>query len=454
MDNQLMDKLVSLCKRRGYVFPGSEIYGGLANTWDFGPLGVELKNNIKKFWWQTMVWQRDDVVGLDSSIIMNPKVWEASGHVSNFSDPLIDCKNCKSRFRADELMAGKYGDISMKDGKTSCPLCGGELTESRKFNMMFKTFVGPMEDSSSLIYLRPETAQGIFNNFKQVLNVSRKKIPFGIAQIGKAFRNEITPGNFIFRTLEFEQMEMEFFVKPDSDRRWYNYWVSERFDWYLKLGLKKENIRKRPHEKNELAHYAKACTDIEYSFPFASLGEDGRPWGELEGIANRTDYDLSNHMEHSGKDLNYFDEINKASFLPYVIEPSAGMDRMTLAVLIDAYHEEKDENGEIRIVLKINPKIAPIKVAILPLVKNKENIVKLSQKLYQSLRSEFMVDYDEIGSIGRRYRRQDEAGTPYCLTVDFDSLEDKAVTLRDRDTMKQERINISEINDWLRDKLK
>jgi len=445
--DNLMDKIVSLCKRRGFVFPGSEIYGGLANTWDFGPLGVELKNNLKRAWWEDMVYKRDDIVGLDSGILINPKVWQVSGHVSNFNDPLIDCKNCKTRFRADHLLEGKYGDISSKDGKPRCPLCGGELTESRKFNLMFKTYVGPVEDETNVVYLRPETAQGIFLNFKQILNSARKKTPFGIAQIGKSFRNEITPGNFIFRTLEFEQMEIEYFVKPGTDRHWYNYWITERLNWYLNLGIKKDNLRKRPHGKEELAHYAKACTDIEYNFPFSG-------WGELEGIANRTDYDLKNHMQQSGKDLNYFDETTRKEYIPYVIEPSGGADRTVLVALIDGYHEEKDEGGETRVVLKLHPRLAPVKVAILPLVKNKESLVKLARNIYDDIKHDFMADYDEVGSIGRRYRRQDEIGTPFCLTVDFDSLEDKTVTIRYRDSMKQERIKIEEITFRIRQALR
>jgi len=447
-----MDKIVSLCKRRGFIFPDSEIYGGLANTWDFGPLGVELKNNIKKAWWQKMVIERDDVVGLDSAIIINPKVWEASGHVSGFADPLVECKSCHTRFKFDDLMNGKYGEVSLKDGYPHCPLCGGELTEEKKFNLMFKTFLGPVDDKGHLAYLRPETAQGIFINFKQILSASRQKIPFGIAQIGKAFRNEITPGNFIFRTREFEQMEMEYFIKPSEDKKWYEYWQKERIKWYLALGLKKDKVRLREHTKQELAHYAKSCVDIEYQFPF--MNEEG--WGELEGIANRTDYDLKNHQNHSGKDLSYFDDDNKENYLPYVIEPSAGVERSLLAFLLDAYQEEKDETGETRLVLKLNPQLSPIKVAVFPLLKNNQELVGLAQKIYQDLKLSLnaLIDYDEVGSIGRRYRRQDEIGTPWCLTIDHQSLEDKTVTIRDRDTMKQERIKIEEIAPFITEKLK
>jgi len=446
----LMDKIISLCKRRGFIFPGSEIYGGLANTWDFGPLGVELKNNIKKQWWHYMVTKRDNVVGLDSGIILNPKVWEASGHVSNFSDPLVECKQCHARFRADDLKEGKYGEVSLKDGRPHCPLCGGELTEERKFNLMFKTYFGPVEDSAHIVYLRPETAQGIFINFKQILNSSRQKLPFGIAQIGKSFRNEITPQNFIFRTREFEQMELEFFVKPQEALKWYEYWKEERLKWYLDLGIKKENIRLREHDKSELAHYAQGCADVEYRFPF--IGKEG--WGELEGIANRTDYDLKNHQLYSQKDLTYFDEEENKNYLPYVIEPSSGVERSLLAFLLDAYHEEEDKEG-LRIVLKFDPRLAPIKLAVLPLLRNNPQLVDLAKNIYLELKRKlpYLIDYDETGSIGRRYRRQDEIGTPWCLTIDHESLEDKTVTIRDRDTMKQERIKIEEIESFVNEKL-
>jgi len=447
----LMEKIVSLCKRRGFIFPSSEIYGGLANTWDFGPLGVEMKNNVKKAWWKKIVLERKNIIGLDSAIIMNSKVWEASGHVTGFADPLVECKSCHTRFRVDDLMKGKYGEVTMKDGYPHCPLCGGELTEEKKFNLMFKTFFGPVEDKTHLVYLRPETAQGIFINFKQIATTSRQKIPFGIAQIGKVFRNEITPGNFIFRTREFEQMELEYFVKPKEDKKWYEYWQKERTKWYEDLGLKKINLRLREHAKKELAHYAKNCVDIEYQFPFSN--EDG--WGELEGIANRTDYDLKNHLEHSGKDLKYFDEETKENYLPYVIEPSAGVERSLLAFLLNAYQEEQDEKGEKRIVLKLHSQLAPIKLAIFPLLKNNKDLKNLAQEIYQKLKLKlnFPIDYDEVGSIGRRYRRQDEIGTPWGVTVDHQSLEDKTVTIRERDTMKQERIKIEEIENFLREKL-
>jgi len=439
----LLEKIISLCKRRGFVVQNSEIYGGLANSWDFGPLGVELKRNIKNIWWREMVISRDDVCGLDSAILMNPKVWEASGHVSGFTDPLVECKSCHYRFRADYLKEGKYGEAKVKDGKYFCPYCQGELTEERKFNLMFKTFLGPVEDTASIVYLRPETAQGIFVNFKYVLNVCRKKLPFGIAQIGKSFRNEITPSNFIFRIREFEQMELEYFVKPQEDEKWYHYWKEQRLNWFLKLGIKKENIRLREHQKTELAHYAKACTDIEYNFPFG--------WGELEGIANRQDYDLKNHQKYSQKDLSYYDEETKNSYFPYVIEPSLGVERSLLAFLCDSYQEEKTEK-ETRIVLKLNKLLAPIKLAVLPLVKNNEKIRNKAENLYQSLKKDlpFLIFYDEVGSIGRRYRRQDEIGTPYCLTVDNQSLEDETITIRERDSMKQFRLHIKELKDWLK----
>lgn len=447
-----IDKIVSLCKRRGFIFPSSEIYGGLSNTWDFGPLGVEMKNNIKKAWWQKIVLERDDIVGLDSAIIINPKIWEVSGHVSGFSDPLVECKNCHTRFRNDDLMAGRYGEVSMKDGFPRCPLCAGELTEEKKFNLMFKTFLGPAENQAHLVYLRPETAQGIFVNFKQILAASRQKIPFGIAQIGKAFRNEITPGNFIFRTREFEQMELEYFAKPQEDKKWYEFWQQERIKWYQDLGIDKNNIRLREHAKEELAHYAKSCADLEYKFSFT--GDDD--WNELEGIANRSDYDLKNHLGHSGKDLKYFDSETKESYLPYIIEPSAGVERSMLAFLLDAYYEERDEKGEQRIVLRLDPRLAPVKIAIFPLLKNQKDLTELSREIYQNLKLKLnvLLDYDETGSIGRRYRRQDEIGTPWGITVDHQSLGDKTVTIRERDTMKQERIKIEEIEFCVTKKLK
>ena len=447
MPDNLMDKIVSLCKRRGFIFPDSEIYGGLANTWDFGPLGAEMKNNIKKEWWKAMVWHRDDVVGLDSAVIVNPKVWEASGHLSSFTDPLVECKQCHTRFRADYLKEGKYGPVVEKEGVFYCPLCGGELTKEKKFNLMFKTYIGPAEETANIAFLRPETAQGIFINFKKVLTSSRKKIPFGIAQIGKAFRNEITPSNFIFRTREFEQMEMEYFISPEEDKKWYDYWKEIRWKWYLNLGMKEENLRQRSHQEKELAHYAKEATDIEFKFPFG--------WSELEGIHNRTDYDLKRHQQFSNKDLSYWDEETRQKYIPYVIETSAGVERSLLAFLINAYTEEQDKNKETRIVLRLHPKIAPIKLAILPLLKNNKELVQTARDIFLKLQRQvdYLIDYDEVGSIGRRYRRQDEVGTPWCVTIDHQTLEDQTVTIRDRDTMKQERIKTEEITHWIEEKL-
>jgi len=426
-----MDKLVSLCKRRGFIFPSSEIYGGLSACYDYGPLGVELKNNVKNAWWKTVVQERDDIVGLDASILMHPQTWVASGHVEGFADPLVDCKQCRQRWRADQI----------KDGK--CPTCGGELTEPRMFNLMFKTFVGPVEDEASVVYLRPETAQGIFVNFQNVLSSTRKKLPFGIAQMGKSFRNEITTGNFIFRMREFEQMEIEYFVKPGTDEGWFKQWVEARFNWYSDLGIKKENLRLRQHGKDELAHYARDCYDIEYLFPIG--------WSELEGIANRTDFDLKQHAKYSGKDLSYFDDETKEHFIPYVIEPSAGVDRSILAFLADSYDEEKDKEG-LRVILRLHPALAPIKVAVLPLSRN-EKLLPLSKEVYDSLRSCWMVQYDDAQSIGRRYRRQDEIGTPFCVTIDFQSLEDKQVTIRERDKMRQIRVPIEVLKPTLEAKL-
>lgn len=447
MPDNLMDKIVSLCKRRGFIFPDSEIYGGLANTWDFGPLGAEMKNNIKKEWWKAMVWHRDDVVGLDSAVIVNPKVWEASGHLSSFTDPLVECKQCHTRFRADYLKEGKYGPVVEKEGVFYCPLCGGELTKEKKFNLMFKTYIGPAEETANIAFLRPETAQGIFINFKNVLTSSRKKIPFGIAQIGKAFRNEITPSNFIFRTREFEQMEMEYFISPEEDKKWYDYWKEIRWKWYLSLGMKEENLRQRPHQEKELAHYAKEATDIEFKFPFG--------WSELEGIHNRTDYDLKRHQQFSNKDLSYWDEETRQKYIPYVIETSAGVERSLLAFLINAYTEEQDKNKETRVVLRLHPKIAPIKLAVLPLLKNNKELVQTARDIFLKLQRQvdYLIDYDEVGSIGRRYRRQDEVGTPWCVTIDHQTLEDQTVTIRDRDTMKQERIKTEEITHWVEEKL-
>jgi len=426
-----MDKLVSLCKRRGFIFPSSEIYGGMGACYDYGPLGVELKNNVKKAWWKAVVQQRDDMVGLDASILMHPQVWVASGHVEGFADPLVDCKQCKQRWRADHI----------KDGK--CPACGGELTESRMFNLMFKTCVGPVEDEASVAYLRPETAQGIFVNFQNVLNSTRKKLPFGIAQMGKSFRNEITTGNFIFRMREFEQMEIEYFVRPGTDEQWFKHWVEERFNWYTNLGIKKDNLRLRQHAKDELAHYARACYDIEYLFPIG--------WSEIEGIANRTDFDLKQHAKFSGKDLSYFDEETKEHTIPYVIEPSAGVDRSVLAFLADSYDEEKDKEG-LRVILRLHYALAPIKVAVLPLSRN-EKLLPISREVYNSLRNCWMVQYDDAQSIGRRYRRQDEIGTPFCVTIDFQSLEDKQVTIRERDKMRQIRVPIEVLKSTLEAKL-
>ena len=447
----LMEKIVSLCKRRGFIFQGSEIYGGLANTWDYGPFGVELKRNIKDAWWKTNIRERMDMAGLDAAILMHPKVWEASGHIQNFSDSLVDCKKCNIRLRVDQIQ-----------GK--CPECGSQdLTEARTFNLMFKTHQGPIEDSSSLAYLRPETAQGIFVNFLNIVDVSRKKLPFGVAQIGKSFRNEITPGNITFRTREFEQMEIEYFVRPEESQKHYEYWVQERYNWYLSLGIKKENLRLRPHNMGELAHYAKACSDIEYQFPFG--------WSELEGIANRGDFDLVQHSKFSGKELSYFDTNTKEKIVPYIIEPSGGVDRAALAFLVDAYSEEKvypvrnhsqnvsNENvsngvkEETRVILKFSKELAPMKIAVLPLLKNRPEIVELAKKIYQDLRGSFACVYDDTAAIGKLYRRQDEVGTLFCLTVDVQSLEDKQVTVRDRDTMKQERISVDKLKEYFREKL-
>jgi glycyl-tRNA synthetase len=426
-----MEKLVSLCRRRGFIFPSSEIYGGLSSCWDYGPLGVELKKNIKDAWWRATVQQRDDMVGLDASILMHPKVWEASGHVEGFSDPLVECKECHKRWRSDELKGAK------------CPDCGGELTEPKLFNLMFKTFVGPVEDEASVVYLRPETAQGMFVNFENVLNTTRKRLPFGIAQIGKSFRNEVTTGNFIFRCREFEQMEIEFFVKPGTDKEWFDYWVEERLNWYMSLGIKKDNLKLREHTKEELAHYAMECYDINYLYPMG--------WAELEGIANRGDFDLVQHAKASGKNLNYYDEENKEHIVPYIIEPSAGVDRTALAILCDAYDEDVAD-GEARVLLHLHPSIAPIKVAVLPLSR-KETLAPLSKEVYDELRQCWMTSFDEAQSIGRRYRRQDEIGTPFCVTVDFESLEDKQVTIRERDSLRQIRVPIESLKNTLQAKL-
>jgi glycyl-tRNA synthetase len=432
----LMDTIVSLCKRRGFVFQASEIYGGIGNTYDYGPLGVELKRRVKDAWWTRMVTMRDDIVGLDSAIIQNPRTWETSGHVVNFTDPMVDCKKCKARFRADKL-----DDARCPERPSKKPIeCGGELTEARAFNLMFKTNVGPVEGSGSVAYLRPETAQGIFLNFKNVLESSRVKPPFGIAQIGKSFRNEITPGNFVFRTREFEQAEMEFFLPPAQNDQWYAYWVNERFQWYVDYGIDASKLRRYEHPKEKLAHYCIACTDIEYEYPFG--------WGELEGIACRTDFDLKSHSEASGKDLRYFDQETKERYFPWVVEPAAGVDRAALTFLIDAYDEEVVE-GEKRAVLHFHPEIAPITLAVLPLVK-KEGMPEKALEIDAELRrARFSTFYDESAAIGRRYRRQDEVGTPYCVTIDGDTMKDDVVTVRLRDSMQQERVKVRELAAWV-----
>jgi len=456
-----MDKIISLCKRRGFIFPGSEIYGGFANSWDYGPLGVELKNNIKQAWWKRFVHSRADMVGIDAALVMNPKVWEASNHLKNFTDPLVECKKCHNRFRADTL-----------ENPKKCPNCGGELTEARQFNMMLKTFIGPAEDSANVAYFRPETAQAMFVDFKNVLETSRKRVPFGIAQIGKAFRNEITPGNFIFRTREFEQMEIEYFIEKKTWKKSFEYWLKEMYAWMEDLGLSKKHLHDLEVPKDERAHYSERTVDIEYDFPFGKK--------ELYGIAYRTDFDLSNHQKASGEDLKYTDPMTGEKYIPHVIEPTFGVDRTVLAVLCEAYTEEKvptsvipaphpvilseakdpkdkeparPDTDDTRIVLKFPKWLAPFKVAILPLSKKPE-LSKVAYKIYEDLLKDFICEYDETQSIGKRYRRQDEIGTPYCVTVDFESLEDKAVTVRDRDTMKQERIKISELKEYLKEKMK
>lgn len=437
----LMEKIVSLCKRRGFIFPSSEIYGGIGSVYDYGHYGVLLKNNVKQLWWQANVLKREEVVGLDSAVILHPRVWQASGHVSSFTDPLVECKECHQRYRADYLFEGKYKDIKTIDGKPRCPACGGELTEEKKFNLMFKTYIGAVENTASAAYLRPETAQGIFVNFKTIMITNSQKIPFGIAQIGKAFRNEITPGNFTFRTREFEQMEIEFFVEPGTDEKWHKYWLDERIKWYQKLGIKKDKLRLRQHTKKELSHYSKDTYDVEYQFPWG--------WGELEGIANRTDFDLKEHQKYSGRDLTYFDETTKKTYIPYVIEPSAGADRATLAFLIDSYYED----GK-RIVLQLHPQLAPIKVAIFPLVANKPDLIRVAKKIYEMLRTQLVVAFDDRGNIGKRYYAQDEIGTPWCVTIDYDTLKDNAVTVRDRDTTKQERVKAEALIAYFNEKLK
>lgn len=493
-----MDAIVSLCKRRGLIFQSSEIYGGLGSTWDYGPLGVELKRNVKNAWWRSMVYERDDIEGLDAAILMHPQVWVASGHVSNFSDPLVDCKSCKRRFRQDHLppffgvrlvhaadegaeeqvVTASADDFEaavkkVKQGKEwssqpkgywtiaeapvevkpRCPDCGGELTEPRQFNLMFKTHLGPVEEAGNEVYMRPETAQGMFVNFDNVLTTMRRKLPFGICQVGKSFRNEITPGNFIFRTREFEQMEMEYFCKPGdkckpgerTDMEWWEYWKEERMNWYKRYGIRPENLRMRVHEPDELAHYAKGCVDVDYQFPIG--------WQELEGIANRTDYDLKQHMEHSGKDLSYFDQEHNERYVPYVIEPAAGADRTTLAFLCDAYKEETVEGRERR-VLTLHYSLAPIKCAVFPLLKNKPELVEKAQNLARDLKPHFYTTYDDTAAIGKLYRRQDEIGTPFCITVDVDTLTDGQVTLRDRDGMQQVRMPIEKVQEVISGRLK
>lgn len=453
-----MEKIVALAKNRGFVYPGSDIYGGLANAWDYGPLGVELKNNVKKAWWRKFIQESPYNVGVDCAILMNPQVWVASGHVGGFSDPLIDCKDCKTRHRADKLIEDWNAENNIefrvdglkneelmqyiKDKGVKCPGCGSaNFTEIRKFNLMFKTFQGVTEDSKAEIFLRPETAQGIFVNFKNVQRTTRKKIPFGIGQIGKSFRNEITPGNFTFRTREFEQMELEFFCEPGKDLEWFKYWKDFCYNWLLSLNMTKENLKLRDHEKEELSHYSNATTDIEFLFPFG--------WGELWGIADRTDFDLKQHMTHAKDDLSYFDPTTNEKYVPYCIEPSLGADRVTLAFLCDAYNEEEVSEGDVRTVLKFHPAIAPVKIAVLPLSKK---LGEEADKVYQMLTKTYNCEYDETGSIGKRYRRQDEIGTPYCITFDFDSLEDKSVTIRERDTMQQVRIKIEELGAYFENK--
>lgn len=462
MDNtqKTMDMIVNLAKGRGFVYPGSEIYGGLANAWDYGPLGVELKNNIKRAWWKKFVQENPYNVGLDSAIIMNPETWVASGHLGGFSDPLMDCRQCKTRHRADKLIedyvaqnglsdnpAAMSDDEMMsyiRDHQIACPDCGShDFTDIRKFNLMFKTFQGVTEDSSSTLYLRPETAQGIFVNFKNIQRTTRRKLPFGVGQIGKSFRNEITPGNFIFRIREFEQMELEFFCKPGTDLEWFDYWRSFCRDWLINLGMNEESLRLRDHDKDELCFYSKATTDFEFLFPFG--------WGELWGVADRTDYDLTQHAEHSGEPMEYFDPETNEKYVPYVIEPSLGADRVTLAFLCNAYDEEVDEKGDKRVVLRLHPALAPFKAAVLPLSK------KLSDKAMEiknDLAKEFMVDFDDAGSIGKRYRREDEIGTPFCITYDFESVEDGCVTVRERDSMEQVRIPITELKGYIAEKIK
>jgi glycyl-tRNA synthetase len=449
-----MDKIVAFCKRRGFVYQSSEIYGGIRSSYDYGPLGVEMKRNIKEEWWRRMVHMREDMVGLDSAIIMHPKVWEASGHTVTFNDMLVESRTSKRRYRADHLIEDATGidaeglspeqltKIIQEDDRVKDPVDGGrDFAPVRPFNLMFETYMGPVKTPENLAYLRPETAQGIFVNFKNVLQTSRVKVPFGIAQIGKSFRNEITPGNFIFRTREFEQMEMEFFVEPGTDEAWHEYWIDERWNWYTNLGLKEENLRRYEHPKEKLSHYSKRTVDLEYNY--ASVG-----WSELEGIANRTDFDLKQHAAYSGENLEYFDQATGERYVPYVIEPAVGPDRIMLAFLVDAYTEE-EVKGEERTVLKLHPRIAPTKAAVFPLSK-KEPVSTIARELYDDLKGDYRIFYDDSGSIGRRYRRQDEAGTPFCVTVDFDTIEDKQVTIRDRDTLEQERVPIAAVRERLK----
>ena len=452
-----MDAIVSLSKRRGFVYPSSEIYGGLRASWDYGPLGVELKNNIKRLWWRSMVMERDDIVGLDSSVILAREVWEASGHVTEFVDPLTECTSCHKRFRTDHLIEAyeaKHGHPPENGlAGLTCPNCGnkGTFTEPRMFSGLLRTYLGPVEDESGLAYLRPETAQGIFINYKNVLQSSRKKLPFGIGQIGKSFRNEITPGNFIFRTREFEQMEMEFFVRPGTDEDWHQTWIDTRFAWYSDLGIRKENLRLFEHPKDKLAHYSKRTVDVEYRFGF-----QGSEWGELEGIANRTDFDLTTHGRASGVDMSYLDQESGERFIPFVIEPAAGVDRAALVFLLDGYTEDEapDAKGNLekRTVLRLDPRVAPVKAAVLPLSRNAD-LSPLARDLAAALRKRWNTDFDDASAIGRRYRRQDEIGTPYCVTVDFDTLEDQAVTVRERDSMRQERVSISQLEAYLGERL-
>ncbi len=466
-EDNLMEKVVSLCKRRGFVYPGSEIYGGLANTWDYGPYGSALKKNVKDIWWKTFVEDRDDMVGLDAAILMNPKTWEASGHIASFSDPLIDCKECNNRHRGDKLLEDKIGNgeaaaVKLEDIKDRlmkeeipCPDCGKmNWTDAKTFNLMFKTKQGVVEGDQDDIYLRPETAQGIFVNFKNVLDTCRVRVPFGIGQIGKAFRNEITPGNFTYRTREFEQMEIEYFVHPDDKKTSFEEWKQQSKDFFTgTLGIQEENLRFREHDSEELSHYSSLTFDVEYRFPFGGIKDGSETWGELQGLADRGDFDLAQHEKFSSKDLKYRDPYTNEVYLPHVIEPSFGLDRTVLTVLIDAYNEEKLEDGSERVVMKFKPSIAPVQVAVFPLLKNKEELVKKAKTVHQKLKPHFRSEWDDNGNVGKRYRRQDEVGTPFCVTVDFDTLEDESVTVRDRDSMEQERVKIDELQAYLIEKL-